>query len=310
MGISNFPSSKVDVPTALGLLDWSWYRFSRSSETLTEAVALKLLVELERVPSAGAVFLRAAVDPADFEATWRPAVLALKTLAAQYSWGSKQKRAGLKQIAEAPRLLAATQAAASCDEVPLELLGVLAIDASEASADALMPHFLQATAPGGRLERFSILRTYLKDTAWTRQLLAAVEEKSATRRQESPLSRVAVSLGIDGAPPFQVNLTIDGAARGKGRPARVDLRLKAGREPVVWVKANADLVRSTNRAVECGVDQLPAMFAREARKLDVRWKFSRGPGDLPARQAPHALPGLACGRVTRCPNLANSAKNP
>ncbi len=205
----HFPSEDVDVATALELLEWSWYRFARSTEGLAVQTVRGVLQRLEAWEQAGvrtaeqvpnlslvrlarhggddghlhrrrvaSVFLRAAIDDTTDEAltrTWRPAVIALKAFESQYAWGSNEKRARLADVQADARLLEACRAAVvGCTQVPLELLAVLALDGTEASADALLPHVERALVDLTMLEALARLERFAAPTKEMASLMTLV----------------------------------------------------------------------------------------------------------------------------------------
>lgn len=151
----------------LNLFGRSHYSFVRATEVASEELITRLLerLEQEKPRDPGVLFLHAAWDEAAPRASWRAAVNALKAFGAFYTWGSKPKRERLTAIAKQPRLLAAVQTAAvGASEVPDEYLAVLAIDGSDASLDALFPHFDAAMKDPTRLDALARLTTFAKQT--------------------------------------------------------------------------------------------------------------------------------------------------
>ncbi|MDX2015007.1 MAG: hypothetical protein SFW67_32735, partial [Myxococcaceae bacterium] len=226
-----FPSRDVDVETALQLLDWSWYRFARSTAALDAARARALLEALPRWADEPApnerqqgrrrcafIFLETATVAADeqhLRSAWRDAVDALKAFEAQYAWGSKEKAASLRAVSKRPALVRGAQAAAVATlVVPLELLAVLALEGSEASVDALMPHVERALQHEGALEQLVRLERFLAPTPAMQRLAALLSSRVAAARAASPVRALATRLGLDGGKRFRVELRLVGARGG------------------------------------------------------------------------------------------------
>ncbi|MBL8924254.1 MAG: hypothetical protein JNJ54_35725 [Myxococcaceae bacterium] len=287
-----FPAQDVDVTTALELLEWSWYRFARSTEAATPEVVRGVLAGLEawvaqpaRSPGArerrkaASLFLRAAVDETDdgrLRATWRAAVNALKVFESQYAWGSKEKATRLADARSDARLVEAARAAAvGSTVVPLELLAVLAMEGSEASADALMPHVERALTNEAHLEPLSRLGRYAAKTKAMTGLLGLVESRLDAARGASPVMVLAKSLGLASGARFRVEVRVP----GRGVTACFVSLDSARPGPAFsgWVQgASRDQHRMLHRedgTTVCALPELPAWLARAAEELGTTWRF-------------------------------------
>ncbi|NMO19626.1 hypothetical protein HPC49_48365 [Pyxidicoccus fallax] len=129
---------------------------------------------------------------------WDEAMQVLLDLQTTYAWGSKQKKAKFQALAGRPRVLQALQAAAvACEQVSLDLLAVLAVDASEASLDALIPHVERAvTQQNWELDRLQDLRTHARSTPVMDDLFSRMEALLTARRARSPALALAQELGF------------------------------------------------------------------------------------------------------------------
>ena len=227
------------------------------------------------------VFLQSAVDEAALQRTWRDAVNALKIFGSLYPWGSKQKREKLRAIAQAPRLLAATQAAAGTGrEVPDEYLAVLVLDGSDESVDALLPHFDRAMKNPARLDSLERLARYAKKTPALDALLAQVDAKLAQRKSGSPVLELADELGIASGDRFRVSVQLHG-----GKRMQLDLSLDSAKPEhfSVWVQAGElgalELTHFDGHGVQrddlalgsCELRELPAWLTRAEKKLKLKW---------------------------------------
>lgn len=280
-----FPSSDVDVDTALQLFDWSHYRFARSTEALPPELIARVLAALVKQRKGPAVlFLQTAVDERDLQPTWRAAVNALKGFQSDYAWGSKEKRRVLEGAAKNARLLAATQAATvGSDKVPDAYLAVLALDGGDASLDALMPHFDRALKDPSRLDALEkVARFASKSSPGLAALLARVETELQQRKEGAPSLQLARRLGFTDGPRFRIDLGV--SALGDSEVA-LQLRVDSAspHDFTLWVMKKpftpgprtilkGQVVEEDSLGLgPCTVEQLPDYLARAQAKLKVRW---------------------------------------
>lgn len=287
-----FPSQDVDVATAFQLLEWSWYRFARSTEALEVVVVRAILGELEEwahaAPTnprdverrkAASIFLRAAVDDASDETlltTWRAAVNALKVFESQYAWGSKEKASRLRDVQGDARLVEASRAAAVGSQVvPLELLAVLALDGSEASADALLPHVERALTDEAQLEPLSRLGRYAAKTKAMTSLMALITDRLEASRTASPVMELAKSLGLASGPRFRVDVRVVGDGN-----TGFNLSLDSARPGAAfrgWVdtgqRTKHRMLNLEDGTTVCALSELPKWLRSAAKDLGTSWKF-------------------------------------
>lgn len=288
-----FPSADADVPTALELLEWSWYRFARSTEALDEGRIAELLAalpawagapglqprDLERRRCA-ALFLQSATDAssgAALRSAWAAAVDALKVFESQYAWGSKEKATRLAEVGGNERLReAARVAAVGSAVVPLELLAVLAADGSEASADALMPHLERAMSDEAQLEPLARLERYAAKTPPMRAFVELVTTRLERARGAHPVLRLAQSLGIASGPRFRVEVHVDGSRADTA----LDLHFDSGRPGPAfrgWVQEGTPRsqrpLHQDGGSTACELEALPRSLRGEAKRLGTTWDF-------------------------------------
>lgn len=287
-----FPAQDVDVTTAFQLLEWSWYRFARSTEALEAVVMRAILGELEgwaqEAPTnprdierrkAASIFLRAAVDDATDETlltTWRAAVNALKVFESQYAWGSKEKASRLRDVQSDARLLEASRAAAVGSQVvPLELLAVLALDGSEASADALLPHVERALTDEAQLEPLSRLGRYAAKTKAMTSLMALITDRLEAARTASPVMELAKSLGLASGPRFRVDVRVVGEGN-TGFTLSLD-SARPGPAFRGWVdtgqRTKHRMLNLEDGTTVCALPELPTWLRSAAKDLGTSWKF-------------------------------------
>jgi hypothetical protein len=286
----HYPAQDVDVSTAFELLEWSWYRFARSTEALEANVVRAVLQDLEpwshtvtksardgERRKAASVFLRVAVDDTTDEAllaTWRTAVNALKVFESQYAWGSKEKAAKVMELRKNERLVEAARAAAvGSTVVPLELLAVLALEGSEMSADAMLPHVERALKDEAQLEPLSRLSRYAAKTKAMTSLMALIDGRLNAARTSAPANDLAKALGI-----------------ASGNRFRVEVRVAGTGNRFFWISIDSDRpgpafcggvggertstqLHHEDGSTECSLVELPAYLRQAAKKLDTTWEF-------------------------------------
>jgi hypothetical protein len=284
--------TKDQRTTSLQLLEWSWDRFARATEALDASAVRAILMELEAWVSQGSsnardverrkaasVFLRAAVDDVTDEtlaATWRAGVNALKTFDSQSEWASKEKASRLKAVQGDGRLVEACRAAAVASPlVPLELLAVLALDGSEASADALLPHVERALGDTAQLEVLSRLGCYASKTRAITLLMNLINHRLKAGQVASPVLEFARSLGLDAGPRFRVKVRVVGDGN-TGFTLSLDSE-RPGAAFRGWVDAEerpkARLLNREDGSTVCSLNELPAWLRRLATELGTSWKF-------------------------------------
>jgi hypothetical protein len=236
------------------------------------------------------IFLKEAVDSRlDDEtlvARWSEANQVLRDVNA-YEWGSKERHAKLRAICDTAWQLQAIQAAVvgirPPDDAGLDFMAVLALDGSEASADALMPHIHHAMTTGDGLTAFKRLEKYAADTPPMRAMFEKTKSLLGERSKQCPIHAVLRTLGIDVStcdyslwmgsrearshvPIAQVNFSFDSQAR-----PYIHLSIDAPMGETSWNDLN---IRPD--ALGLGrpeLADLPAYFASAAKKLFVNWSW-------------------------------------
>jgi hypothetical protein len=289
----------MDVSTALELFDWNWYRFSRSTEKAGPQLIAGLLdafrsvvaspepgakTEAERLQSrragrwrTAAVFLLAATDGSGDQRSeaWSDAVGALKVFESQYAWGSKQKAARLMDVRSNPRLVQAAQAAAvGSSAVPLELLAVLAMDGSEASADALLPHVERALRNEAELEHLAHLGRYAAKTKAMTSLMELIDRKLGAARDASPAMALATALGLASSSSFRVEAQVPGSG---GASLTIDVDSRKGSPGFRGWVHHGSVVRLVDELHQpvCALHELPKWLERWSAKHSVKWAFDQ-----------------------------------
>jgi len=288
---------------ARALLPRTWF-FARACRALPPAAA-RLVLEGPRpssddsgVVDATLVFLKEAVPIAlDDEAlarAWDEALGALLDANTSYAWGSKQRRAKIRGLATSRFLPAIQAVAAGCTKVPADLLAVLVADGSEASADALLPHFHRAATSdrGHGLDLLERLRTHAADTPPIRALLDEVERLLGVREAASPALAVARAIGLGDLDSFWFWAFLGATQTNRNRVPSVQSNLSIDSTSPTWFSVSISVVdpgdvdrRSlsfSNDAVHrddfglgpCEAAALPSLLARAAQLLSITWNFA------------------------------------
>jgi hypothetical protein len=273
----------------------SIWKFARVNRNTPLSVARAIRAKLDALDDANAIIVRELVDPAAtdeaFAAQWKEALQVLLDLDCSYEWGSTKNKAKLRGLATTPRVLAALQAAAASGKhASLRVLGALALDGSETSCDALLPHFAGAANTGsGELDRLALLQKHAADTPAMRALLGQVKARLATREALSPALALAASLGLDvqtfwfdvGLHSFEPDETRVSRFQGG---ARVDSR--SPRWFDVWMgEVNTSSLASRHTRFvgtqggadgfglgTCSAGDLPKWIASAAQLLGITWR--------------------------------------
>lgn len=285
----------------------SVWAFARAYKKLPEPVIRALLVRLERRTNAFSIFLRVyTADAPDLCDAWERGLFRLLSLDTTYAWGSKQKRAKFTELASEPRVVEAIQAAVVAnEEARIDALAVLAVDASDASVDALMPHFERAARDKNRkLDRLAMLRKYATATPAMTQMLARVDAMLDERNASSPALDLARHIGLgelkvfwfhkyvgsstlnrNSVPWYQGHITVDSresewlAVSISEVPGSV-----AGRR--LYTSFNAYVLKSdTLELGRCTPQELPQWLAASAKKLNFAWDFGEVGGRSNVRGA-------------------------
>lgn len=269
--------------------------FARSVAKLPAPLVRAIRGALEQHHDANAIIVRHLVDlTADDDellAQWRTAMAALLDLDSSYEWGSAQNKAKLRGLAASPRVLEALQAAAATGlPVNVRVLAALAVDGSEASCDALLPHFVHAAKAGDEhLSRLTMLEKHASDTPGMRALLAQVGQRLEQREAQSPALALAAHLGFEvDSFWFEVGLhsrepnqhavsRLQGGVRVDSRKARwfdvwlgeVDGFASAGRHSRF---GSGGVGRDELGLGVCTPQDLPRWIASTAQKLGVTWR--------------------------------------
>ncbi len=239
-------------------------------------------------------YLRTDVPEATLAADWDAAMQVLLDLQTTYAWGSKQKRAKFQALADDPRVLQALQTAAvACESVSLDVLAVLAADASDASIDALIPHVERAvTQKDWELDRLQSLRTHARSTPVMDDLFTRMEALLSARKAMSPALGVARALGFGEPETFWFRVHLSSLAHNGMAAYRYQAHVSINSRSATWFSVNLsdsnplDILHSrdtsfSNEEVHrdelelgtCEPTGVPAWLAAAAERFGLRWNF-------------------------------------
>ncbi|WP_141588791.1 hypothetical protein [Myxococcus sp. AB056] len=278
----------------------SLWSFGRNCQQLPAPVIRALLGRLEADSRPYAYFLREAVpqeaSDEELRATWKAALQGLLDLETTYAWGSKQRKAKFQALANTPSLLQAIQTAVvACEQVSLDMLAVLTVDASDASVDALIPHVERAVqSQGWELDRLEDLRKHARSTPVMDDLFARMEALLQGRRARSPALDLARHLGFGelDAIWFRTYFLAGDthAANSLVHHCNINVDSRSPRWFSVWQTSRMDgldrnawsdthfdnekLHKDIQGLGACELMQLPDWVARTARRLGAAWNIS------------------------------------
>lgn len=286
------PSLVADA--ALALFDARPWAMARKSRRLPVAAIRELVARLPERNTPWATFVRVLVDPSAGDdalaARWTYALDAMLSLDTTYAWGSKPKKAKIRALAEDLDTLAAVQATAAAHPlVRLDLLAVLAFDGSEASVDALVPHFGRAAdSRDAMLDRLAALKVHARPTPAVNALLESVTAMLTERKASSPALELPPLIGLGPLDVFWFSGWFGSVEKNGNRVPKVQGGLTVDSRHANWfsislseVQAsfpvhgrrtafNAEKVHADELGLgTCTPAELPAWLARAMKTLDV-----------------------------------------
>ena len=298
-------TTSLAVAAVLRLIDHpNW--LATSCSRLPVAVIRGVLDAM--VPGHNHLFLRLAVfteaKAADVKAAWTRAIGALHDLASTEEWDTPARRETLAALAGDPLVLYAVQGlVAHVAEVTLGMLAVLAIDGSDASVDALIPHLDPALGEGdARLEKLAMLRSCVKRTPVLDALFVELDAGLAARRSTSPALALGPVIGVGHHDVLWFRFMLLSSERNGLNVPKVqgNVRIDSRDDPwfSVWVSTVAGshdrdgdrTTRFDERSIaldqlelgRCEPAELPLWLARVADQLEIQWQRFVPQSNLPA----------------------------
>ncbi|MEZ4320371.1 MAG: hypothetical protein R3F61_23020 [Myxococcota bacterium] len=283
-------------PTAESLLaeGFGSWAFCRHAQKADPSVIRALMAVPLDVGSPQSVFVHALVDVEldddGLVERWRSALQGLLDLQVTYAWGSAKRRAKLVGIATDPAKLGAVQAAcARCELVPIDFLAVLALDASEPSEDAFLPHLERARVRNdGLLDTLERLRKHVKPGSGIARLLDRVDEALDRREAASPALVYAEHFGVRNATTFWFRLGFGSVELTGGGVPRIQAHLVVDSSSSEWfalhvtgieeglrfatTSVTADGIKRDALGLgPCDPDRVPDYLKAAAETLGIEW---------------------------------------
>lgn len=284
----------------------SWFEFGKDAQSFPERVIRVIVERLQKEPEAplSTYLLTALNEPTALERDWAHAIEGMLDLLSVSNWGSTQLKATVAGLARGP-LLPAIQAEVSRGTAqPLTMLAVLAADGSEASVDALMPHFqiASATNQNDLLNRLELLKTHAAKTGPMTLMLESVQKMLSKRNDQSPALAFARSIGLDvntlsvcwclsseqtEDPEFLAAATID--SRSPSWFQVTVAHMPNGLTDQTTFGSEGTPTIDKLGLGRCTPEELPVWFARAAKKLKVRWSVTLWNSNLRGAKRERAL---------------------
>ncbi len=291
-----------DAKTLIELLQRDgvfWAKFAYDCKAADEAEIRKVLANVERASKkrqpahsgllSAATYLKAMVGDAtgpELVRCWQKAMTGLDGIQAYQYASRKQKAAKLASLARDGQFVAAWQAAAvGADWLPLDVLSLLLVDATDASIDALLPHVERALTDPERLAMFEEAARY--ETPATAALFARMRGELSSQRAASPVLALGERFGLASKGRFR--LTVEVRATKPAKRTRTEVTydvatvtFDSNNDPGFGLSrgqrsrtqgAGSTGSSSWARGVACSLDTLPQALAKLATKDHLEWDF-------------------------------------
>ncbi|MFT3711806.1 MAG: hypothetical protein QM817_29560 [Archangium sp.] len=264
---------------------WSKFAWACKAQTPAEirktfAFVSRAAAKPSRALNCAVVFLKALVDTETDESlatTWREALAALDDVQ-KYPFDATKRGKKLRDIARNQRVLTAWQTAAvGVTFLPDAVLALLIIDASDASLDALLPHFERARSDADVLSSFEAMARY--ETPRTASLFERLRSDAATKRAASPVLAFGERFGLAKNGRFKLTLSV--LAKKPAKRSTWDfiaLSFDSNDEPGFSLSTGQQTRTPTSssswsRGVRSTLEGLPRAVATLARKGKLEWNF-------------------------------------
>jgi hypothetical protein len=277
------------------------WAFGRSCQQLPTTVVREVLAYLSRAARTAdnnvnrdiAIFVTALVSPelpdARLAEAWQAALAALLDLNTSYGWGSKQRKAKIRGVAVDAKLVAAVQTVAvGCEDTSLDMLAVLCSDGSDASFDALMPHFDRAERSGERLEWLGMLRKHANlDSEPIRNLLDTAAARLAALSCESPAVALAAFIGLGQPKVFWFDAYLGSTELNRSNVPLYQGHIRVDSRSPNWFSVWVTRVSSTLDRAETAFRPKSPQQAQQAAAVEVE---GGGAGrGVPSRRRPNNM---------------------
>ena len=205
------PRAQADSETVLSLVG----ELAVGNAKADSKTVLSLVKAVRGSKNAYALLIRGWAGFGKLE-TWPQMLKAITIFSNPYKLWYKKK--ALTQIAQDAQLVEAVRiAAVGGEDVPVEMIAVLALEGSDASIDALMPYVVAACA--AKDKRLDGLNAFKRLGVKAPNVLSILKEANSTRDRriaESPALAVARAIGLPAEPGFFFTASL-GSAHHDGR---------------------------------------------------------------------------------------------
>lgn len=285
----------LDLKTAVQLLTQGgvfWAKFAHAGTDLNPGQIRSLLAKLDlhlrkaknprNAPLDAVTYLRAMIDDssdARLEQTWREAMVGLDGVQAyQYPWGNKNKTKKLRELAKDARVLHAFQASAvACESISRDVLALLMIDASDASGDALMPHFERALKDPDRLEALEEVQRH--ESPATAALFSRARGELQQIRAASPVLELGRQFGLAKGDRFKLTVELRATKPVKRNTFDVAMIFFDSNESPGFKLRHGQVTQTPTshsawwNDVTSTLPGLAKSLAKVAKKQNVEWSF-------------------------------------
>lgn len=279
----------ADAVDLLARGDVWWSKFASAAKSLPAKDIRALLARLQRevaknkgVLACAVHYLSSMVDEASDEAllsSWHEALVGLDGIQT-YPFDPTKKGKKLKKLAADSRFLTAWQTSVVASQtVARDALALLIIDASDASLDALLPHFERARDDHDLLAQLETLQRYQSPA--TAALFASVKGSLTAKRTASPVMALGERFGLVTKGRFQLKVVIRATKPAKRSTFdEVCLTFDSHEVPGYLLaygqeSSTPTSTTSWHRKVKTSLDHVPKAIATLAKTKRLQWNFAQ-----------------------------------
>jgi hypothetical protein len=243
------------------------------------------------------LFLTAVVSPEltdqELKLAWSRGLLALRDVQGSYGWSHKQRSTKLLAISKSPLLLRGTQTAVVGTRYPSrDMLAVLAIDGSEESVDALIPHFDAAQKEKSNgLDVLVGLEKFFTRPA-VKAMMSLAKKMLKDRNDNSGALGFSRELGLTGN-PFEASISLDSIQSRRDFP-KFQGTVKISSKTANWFSVEVwgawgeckdqdtsfdfkNVERDELKLGRCEPHDLPGWLLNAQNKLEIQWNIDSLP---------------------------------
>jgi hypothetical protein len=276
----------------------SVWHFARQLQQLPASVIRAMMEKIGGHLHRASLFLVTTVStelPDDeLKVAWAQSLLALLDMNTSYDWGSKQRLAKLRALAKSPLWVRGIQTAVVGIKNPsLDMLAVLAIDGSDESVDALIPHFDASQKDKSQwLDSLMSIEKFAKTPA-LKSMMALAKQTLQERNDSSPALTFARELGFTGN-PFEADTWLGSIELNRNNVQKYQGSIQINSTSPSWFSVHVSHVRpdskweATSFGAEklvhdhlnlgrCDPKDLPQWLRDAQEKLKIKWNTESEP---------------------------------